>query len=180
MNEILDQTKINLTESLKKLENRLQAVRAGRANPAMLDPVVVDYYGTPTPLKSLATISVPEARELKVKPFDKNALADIEKAIIATDLGINPTNNGEVIILSIPVLTEETRKEYVREAKALTEEGKIAVRNIRQKALKDLDGLGISDDDVKNGEKRVQDMINDTNKKVDDIFKDKEKDLMSI
>lgn len=180
MNELLEQTKTNLNEAVSNMENKLQGVRAGRANPSMLDPVMVDYYGTSTPLRSLATISVPEARELRIKPFDMNALEEIEKGIIAANLGMMPTNNGEVIILTIPILTEETRKEFVKEAKALTEEGKIAIRNLRQRAIKDLETLGLPEDEVKSGEKRIQDMINDTNKRIDDIFKAKEKDLMSI
>lgn len=180
MNEILDMTKINLDEAVDSLEKRLQTIRAGRANPTMLDNIMVNYYGSSSPIKALANISVPEARELKIKPYDASALKDIEKAIIEANLGIMPTNNGEFIILTIPVLTEQTRMGYVKEAKGMCEDGKVAIRNIRQKSLKDLENLDISEDDIKHGEKRVQDLINDYNHKVDLIFKDKEKDLMSI
>lgn len=180
MNEILDSTKRHLDESIENLEKRLQTIRAGRANPLMLDHIMVNYYGSLSPIKSLASISVPEARELKIKPYDASALKDIEKAIIEANLGIMPTNNGEFIILMMPALTEQTRQGFVKEAKTMCEEGKVAIRNIRQKSLKDLEGLEISEDDIKHGEKRVQDMINDYNHQVDIIFKEKEKDLMSI
>jgi len=180
MNKLLEDTKKGIEKAIDDLEIRLQNIRAGRANPAMVDHIMVDYYGTLTELRSLAAISIPEAKELKIKPFDRGSLAAIEKAIIAADLGIMPTNNGEFIILTMPALTEETRKNFVKEAKEVMENGKVAVRNIRQKAIKDLENMDLSEDDIRHGEKRIQDLINDANHEIEEIFKEKEKDLMTI
>lgn len=180
MNLLLENTKKNIAKAIVDMEGKLQNIRAGRANPAMVDHIMVNYYGTLTELRSLATISVPEAKELKIKPFDRGSLAAIEKAIIAADLGIMPTNNGEFIILTMPALTEETRKNFVKEAKEVMENGKVAVRNIRQKAIKDLENMDLSEDDIRHGEKRIQDLISDANHEIEEIFKEKEKDLMTI
>lgn len=180
MNKLLEDTKKGIEKAIDDLEIRLQNIRAGRANPAMVDHIMVDYYGTLTELRSLAAISVPEAKELKIKPFDRGSLAAIEKAIMAANLGIMPTNNGDFIILNMPALTEETRKGFVKEAKEVTENGKIAIRNVRQKALKDLEAMNLSEDDVRHAEKRIQELINDANHQIEIIFKEKEKDLMTI
>ena len=127
---------MNIEEKMKKaveaMENRFVNIRAGRANPAMLSGIMVSYYGTPTPIQSLANITVPEARQLMVKPFDRSALKEIERSINEANLGITPINNGEVIILTIPELTEDRRKDYVKQAKEIAEEAKVALRNIRQ------------------------------------------------
>ena len=127
---------MNIEEKMNKaveaMENRFINIRAGRANPAMLSGIMVSYYGTPTPIQSLANITVPEARQLMVKPFDRSALKEIERSINEANLGITPINNGEVIILTIPELTEDRRKDYVKQAKEIAEEAKVALRNIRQ------------------------------------------------
>ena len=125
MDEILMNAELEMQEAIESLKRRLTNIRAGRANPAMLDGVMVEYYGAPTPLKQLATISIPEARQLCIKPFDKSSIQAIEKAIYEANLGIAPNNNGETVILNIPALTEETRKQYVKQAKEYAEDCKI-------------------------------------------------------
>lgn len=180
MEEIINNTEEKMMLAIDTLESRFTNVRAGRANPAMLDSVMVEYYGTPTPLKSLANISVPEARQLSIKPFDKSCLGAIEKAIFEANLGVTPNNNGEVVFIVIPALTEDRRKDLVKQVKQIAEEGKIALRNIRQDANKSIDSLEISEDDKKRASERVQNLINDYNKIVDEKFKEKEKDLMTI
>ena len=180
MEEIILNTEEKMMLTIEALENKFTNVRAGRANPNMLDKVMVEYYGTPTPLKSLANISVPEARQLSVKPFDRSCLGAIEKAIFEANLGVTPNNNGETIILNIPALTEETRREYVKQAKQVAEETKIALRNIRQDANGDIKKLEITEDEIKSGQDEVQELINKFNKIVDQKEKEKEKELMTV
>ncbi len=180
MENILMQAEINMKTAIENMEKRFINIRAGRANPAMLDGIMIDYYGSPTPIKSLATISVPEARQLCIKPFDKSSISSIEKAIYESNIGITPNNNGEMIILNIPALTEETRKNYVKQAKEYAEDCKIVLRNIRQDANNDIKKLEISEDDIKNGQDDVQELINKYNKIVEDKLKIKETELMSI
>ena len=135
MDNILNETESKMKQAIETMEKRFTNVRAGRANPAILDAVMVSYYGTPTPLKSLATISIPEARQLMIKPFDRSVLKDMERAINEANLGITPVNNGEMIILTIPELTEDRRREYVKQAKAICEEAKIALRKTKVACL---------------------------------------------
>lgn len=180
MEEILNNTESKMMLTIESLENKFLNVRAGRANPSMLDGVLVEYYGVPTPIKSLANISVPKARQLSIKPFDRSALGAIEKAIFEANLGVTPNNNGEVVFIVIPALTEDRRKELVKQVKALAEEAKIALRNIRQDANKSLEGLELPEDDEKNAEVKVQDLIQEYNKIIDEKLKEKEKDLMTI
>ena len=129
------------TRTIEAMEKKFTNVRAGRANPAILNKVEVLYYGVPTPLNQLAQISIPEARQLSIKPFDKSCLGAIEKGIFGANIGLTPNNNGETIILNIPPLTEETRKEYVKQVREIAEEGKIALRNIRQDANNEIKRL---------------------------------------
>lgn len=176
---------INLTEekmqnAIITMEERFLNVRAGRANPSMLDKVTVDYYGVATPIKSLANISVPEARQLMIKPFDKSILGHIEKAIFEANLGVTPNNNGECIFIVIPPLTEDRRKELVKEVKQLAEEAKIHLRNIRQDANKMIASLKLPEDEEKRGNEEVQELINKYNKEIENKLKEKEKDLMTI
>lgn len=176
---------INLTEekmqnAIITMEERFLNVRAGRANPSMLDKVMVDYYGVATPIKSLANISVPEARQLMIKPFDKSILGHIEKAIFEANLGVTPNNNGECIFIVIPPLTEDRRKELVKEVKQLAEEAKIHLRNIRQDANKMIASLKLPEDEEKRGNEEVQELINKYNKEIENKLKEKEKDLMTI
>jgi len=180
MDEILLETEERMNNAISNMDKRLLNIRAGRANPAMLDGIMVDYYGVPTPLIQLATISIPEARMLQIKPFDKSSIGSLEKAIFEANIGITPNNNGEVIILNIPALTEETRREYVKQAKAIAEECKIALRNIRQDANNDIKKLEITEDEIKSGQDDVQELINRFNKLVDDKSKEKETELMTV
>ena len=155
-------------------------MRAGRANPSMLDGIMVEYYGVPTPLKQLANISIPEARQLSIKPFDKSILNAIEKAIFEANIGLTPNNNGEVIFLVIPALTEDRRKELVKQVKQIAEEAKIALRNIRQDTNNDIKKEKLPEDIEKQGNEEVQDLINQYNKKIDEALKVKEQELMTI
>lgn len=178
--DILLECETRMEEALESLDKRFVNVRAGRANPSMLDGIMVEYYGVPTPLKQLANISVPEARQLSVKPFDKGILGDIEKAIFEANIGITPNNNGEVIFLVIPALTEDRRKELVKQVKQIAEEGKIALRNIRQDANNDIKKLKLPEDVEKNGNEEVQELIGKYNKKIEEKLKIKEEELMTI
>ena len=179
--DILDNTELKMISAVESLESRLTTIRAGRANPMMLNGISVEAYGVMSPINTLANITVHNGKELFIKPFDKNNLKNIEKSINEANLGINPTNNGEVIILTVPDLTEETRKEYVKQAKAMAEEGKIALRNIRQDAnnsIKNNDEF--TEDDKNRYTDDVQKLINKYNKKVDEVLSSKEKELMEI
>lgn len=169
-----------MDKAIESLEKRFATVRAGRANPSSLDGIMVDYYGSMTPLKQLATISVPEARQLLIKPFDRSCLNGIEKAILASNLGYNPGNDGETIRIIIPELTEDRRRELVKQVKALAEESKVAIRNIRREALEDLEKLELAEDEEKSLEKDVQDIVNEYNKKVESKLKEKEQELLTI
>ena len=173
-------TKEKMNKAIENMEERLSTIRAGRANPNMLDNVYVSYYGTPTQIKQLATISVPEARQINIKPFDKSILGAIEKAIFEANLGITPNNNGEVVMLVIPELTEDRRKEYVKEVKTMAEEAKIALRNVRQDANNDIKKLELPLDEEKRGMERIQDLISKYNKDIDSLLAEKEKELMTV
>lgn len=180
METILLNAEEKMEITISSLENKFTNVRAGRANPAMLDGISVEYYGTPTPLKSLANISIPEARQLMIKPFDKSILGGIEKAIFEANLGVTPNNNGECIFIVIPPLTEDRRKELVKQVKGLAEEAKIALRNIRQDANTGIKNLKLPEDVTAEGNEEVQELINKYNKIIDEKLKAKEIDLMSI
>ena len=180
MDEVLLNAEVKMEKAITNLEHRFTTVRAGRANPAILDGINVEYYGVPTPIKQLANISVPEARQLNIKPFDKSCLNAIEKAIFEANIGLTPNNNGESIFIVIPALTEERRKEFVKEVKAIAEEGKIALRNIRQEANSEIKKLELPEDDEKRGNNEVQDLINKYNKIVAEKLTIKEKELMTI
>ena len=178
--DIKNEIKEKMEKSLETLEKRFTTVRTGRANPSSLDGVMVDYYGNLTPLKQLGTISVPEGNQLLIKPFDKGSLASIEKAITASNLGYNPTNDGETIRIIIPALTEERRKELTKQVKSISEDAKVSVRNIRRDAMEKIEKSEISEDISKSMEKDVQDLVNQYNKKIDDLLKEKEQELMTV
>ena len=181
MDNVLNETESKMKKAIETMEKRFTNVRAGRANPAILDGVMVNYYGTATPLKSLATISIPEARQLMIKPFDRSCLNDIEKGIYEANIGLTPNNNGECIILNIPALTEETRKEYVKQVKQIAEEGKINLRNIRQDSNNDIKkNEDLTEDEKDNLMDDVQDLINKYNKVIDEKEKEKEKELLTV
>lgn len=176
----LDEIEFKMEEAIETLDKRLTQVRAGRANPNMLSSVMVEYYGTPTPIQSVANITVPEARQLFVRPFDKSTLKDIERAINEANLGINPTNNGEMIIITLPELTEERRREFVKQAKGIGEDAKIALRNIRQDGNNKVKKDELPEDEEKGLLEDIQEMINKYNKIVDDKIKQKENELMEV
>ena len=180
MDDILLETETRMESAIESLEKRLINIRAGRANPSMLDGVVVNYYGVETPLKQLANISIPEARQLCIKPFDRGCLNAIEKGIYEANIGLTPNNNGEIIILNIPALTEETRREYVKQAKNVAEEAKIALRNIRQDANNEAKKLEVPEDNIKYCTEEIQELINKYNKIVDEKLSIKEKELLSV
>ena len=180
MDDILMNAEMLMETAIESMEKRFTNIRAGRANPSMLDGVMVSYYGVDTPLKQLANISIPEARQLCIKPFDKSCLASIERGIYEANIGLTPNNNGEVIILNIPALTEDTRREYVKQAKGYAEDCRINLRNIRQDANNTIKKLEVSEDDIKAGQEDVQELINKYNKIVDEKLKVKENELLTI
>lgn len=181
MDEILENTELKMQDAIESMEKRFTNVRAGRANPTILDGVMVNYYGSMTPLKSLATISIPEARQLMIKPFDRSSISAIEKGIYEANIGLTPNNNGESIILNIPALTEDTRKEYVKQVKQMAEECKINLRNIRQDANNEIKKKeDLTEDDKDNYMSDVQDLIEKYNKITDEKLKEKETDLLTV
>ena len=178
--EILLDVTDKMDKTIENLEKRFATVRAGRANPSSLDGVMVEYYGSMTPLKQLATISVPEARQLLIKPFDKSALAGIEKAILASNLGYTPGNDGETIRIVIPELTEDRRRELAKQVKAISEDAKVSIRNIRHDGLEAIEKLELPEDEEKGVEKEIQDLVNEYNKKIEDLLKEKENELLTV
>jgi ribosome recycling factor len=173
-----------MEKSLGNLKEELNTVRAGRANPHVLDHVMVDYYGAPTPVQQVANVTVPEARMIQIQPWEPNILKDIEKAIMISDVGINPTNDGKVIRLVFPDLTEDRRKELVKDVKKKGEDAKVAVRNIRRDAMdalkKDLKAAEISEDEEKDLEAEVQTITDSFVKKIDLAIEEKTKELMTV
>lgn len=183
-NEIKAQAKEKMIKAVDNLQSNLNALRAGRANPAMLDRIVVDYYGSPTPVNQMASISAPEPRTLTIQPWDQSALKLIEKAIMNSDLGLNPSNDGKVIRLSIPQLTEERRKELCKLAQKEGENAKVAVRNIRRNAIHDLKASQkkgeITEDSLKDFEDDIQKLTDEYVKEIDGKIKAKEKEITTI
>ncbi|MGB9771376.1 MAG: ribosome recycling factor [Candidatus Kapaibacteriota bacterium] len=182
LNEIIEKTKENMNKSLEHYKQQLAKVRTGRANASILDNVKVDYYGTPTPITQVATINVPDAKTIIVQPWDSSTINAIEKAIKQSELGFNPVNDGRILRIPVPPLTEERRREIVKFCKKLTEEAKIAIRNIRRdqieiirKAEKDKE---LTEDDRKLGEEKVQKVTDEFIKKVDELFAAKEKEIL--
>lgn len=184
MKETINHAKEKMTKSLGALDKEFAAVRAGRANPAVLDKVMVDYYGAPTPVNQMAAISVAEARILVIQPWDKSSLKLIEKAIQASDIGINPTNDGNVIRLAFPQLTEERRKELCKSIKKYGEDCKVAIRSIRRDTMDKLKAMKknseITEDDLKDCEKKVQDLTDKFCADADTAVTAKEKEIMTV
>lgn len=182
--ELLDYTSEKMSKTLDALDREYKSIRAGRANVAVLDRITVDYYGVPTPIQQMAAVSVPEARILQIQPWDASTLKDIEKAILTSDIGINPNNDGRVIRLAFPPLTEERRKEITREVRKKAEDGKVAVRNLRRDSLDKLKNMKksneITEDDEQNAEKKIQNLTDKFCKEVDELAADKEKEIMAI
>src|SRR6056297_4254218 len=184
INEVLEETKDRMGKSEKAFETELGKVRTGRASQSMLDNVRVDYYGTQTPLPQMATVSVPESRLLTVKPWDASVINDVEKAILKSNLGLTPSNDGKLIRISIPPLTEERRKDIVKQVNKMCEDYRVAIRNIRRDAndmLKQLKKDGdASEDDVFKAQEDVQKLTDEHIKQVDDIYKEKEKEILEL
>ncbi len=182
--EVINASQDKMKKSIELLKKELQSLKAGRANPSILDKLTVDYYGTPTHISAMATISTPDARTLAIQPWDKNSMKDIEKAILKSDLGLNPNNDGQVIRLTIPELTEETRKNLVKVVKKHGEESKVAVRSIRRDANEKLKVLkkdgAHSEDDVKKTEDEIQKITDNFIKEIDKVIETKEKEIMSV
>jgi ribosome recycling factor len=180
---ILDSTKESMENSLVHLEKEFLNIRAGKASPAMLGSVFVDYYGSSTPLSQVAKLSVPDARTITLQPFEKNMLHTIEKAIMIANIGFNPMNNGDLIIISVPPLTEERRRDLAKQAKVEAEDAKIGIRNVRKDANSDIKKLekdGTSEDLCKDAEENVQNLTNTYIKKVDELLAHKEAEIMKV
>lgn len=180
INFIKDSAKEEMQEAISHLEKQFMNIRAGKASPAMLGTVKVEYYGNLTPLNQVGNINTPDARTLTVQPFEKSLIQEIEKAILNANLGLNPMNNGESVIINIPPLTEERRIELAKQAKSLAEDAKIAIRNDRKNANNDIKKLELSEDLQKNVEVDIQDLTNNYIQKVDDVFAVKEKEIMTV
>jgi len=182
--QIIANTKTKMEKAIGAYTRELASIRTGRANASLLDRISVDYYGAPTPINQVAGVSVPEARLLVIQPYDKTILGDIEKAILKSDLGLNPSNDGSIIRIGIPALTEERRKDLVKVARKESEEAKIAIRNVRRDANDDLKKLEkmsqITEDDLRSYSEEIQKMTDSHISKIDDITKDKEKEIMDV
>jgi ribosome recycling factor len=179
----LDVAKEQMLEAISHLENVLGKIRAGKANPQMLRTVKVDYYGVLTPLAQAANVSTPDAQTIAVQPFDKGLIAEIEQAIVDANLGFNPSNNGEKVIINVPPLTEDRRRDLVKQAKVEIENAKVSVRNIRQKAndeMKKLGKDGLSEDMVRDAEASVQELTNTYSAKIDVVYTAKEAEIMTV
>ncbi|MBB6443872.1 ribosome recycling factor [Bacillus benzoevorans] len=182
--QVVANAKDRMTKAIQAYSRELASIRAGRANASLLDRISVDYYGAPTPVNQLAGISVPEARLLVIQPYDKTILGEIEKAILKSDLGLNPTNDGNMIRLAIPALTEERRKELAKLVKKEAEEAKVAIRNVRRDAnddLKKLEKSGeITEDDLRGYSDEVQKVTDEYINKIDSMTKEKEKEILEV
>ncbi len=176
----IEEAETKMKKAIENMEARFTNVRAGRANPAMLNGINVMYYGASTPLNTVANITVPEARQLFIKPFDKSLVKEIEKAIHEANLGITPTNNGEMVILTIPELNEERRKDYVKQVKGMGEDAKVALRNAREDARNQVKKAELPEDEENMYNEEIQDLITKYNKIVDEKVKEKETELMSV
>lgn len=180
---IYDEFKTSNVKSMTHLENELTKIRAGKANPAMLNGVMVDYYGSPTPIQQVANITTMDARTINVQPWEKSMLNEIAKGIINSNLGFAPQNNGEILIISIPPLTEERRRDLAKKSKAEGENAKVGIRNNRKDAIdmvKDLKNEGMSEDLIKDAENQIQNITNDFVKRIDELVAAKEKEIMTI
>ncbi len=182
--QVIDNTKEKMNKGIQAFSRELASIRAGRASASLLDRLTVNYYGAPTPINQLGSISVPEARMLVITPYDKTILGDIEKAILKSDLGLNPVNDGNIIRLSVPALTEERRRDLVKQVKKEAEEAKVAIRNVRRDGNDDLKKLEkngeITEDALRGFSDDVQKMTDEHIAKIDALAKDKEKEIMEV
>jgi len=182
INDLLNEAEQKMEAAVEHVASEFGTVRTGRANPQLLHRISVEYYGSPTPLQQLASISVPEPRLLVVQPFDKSSVNDIERAIQQADIGLNPTNDGSVIRIAFPPLTEERRKELIRVVRHMAEEGKVSVRNVRRASKTDMEELHgeISDDDIRRGEDELQDLTDRFTERIDTLLTNKEEELLEV
>jgi ribosome recycling factor len=182
--DFLADARRRMDKSIEATHHEFNSIRTGRASPALLDRITIDYYGTPTPLKSLASISAPEARLLVVQPFDPGAIKNIERAIQESDLGLTPSNDGKVVRLPIPSLTEERRKDLVKVVRRVAEDGKVAIRNVRRDIMQHLKELvvngDVGDDEERRAEQQVQKITDEHTKSIDDLLKVKEAEIMEV
>jgi ribosome recycling factor len=179
----MDEAKELMQNAIAHLENELAKIRAGRANPKILNDVLVDYYGSPTPLSQVANITAPDPRTIAVQPWEKNMLAPIQKAILVANLGFNPDNNGEIVRINVPPLTEERRKELVKQTKSVGENAKVSIRTARRDTIDEFKKMvknGLPEDVAKDSENEVQKLTDMFNKKVDEVLAQKEKEIMTI
>ncbi|MEK4485209.1 ribosome recycling factor [Psychrobacillus sp. FSL H8-0484] len=182
--QVIEQTKDKMSKSIQVYSRELASIRAGRANASLLDKISIDYYGAPTPINQMAGIATPEARLITIQPYDKSVLGDIEKAIMKSDLGITPTNDGSIIRIAIPALTEERRKDLVKQVKKEAEEAKVNIRNVRRDGNDDLKKLeksgAITEDELRNYAEEIQKLTDSNIEKIDAITKDKEKEILEV
>jgi len=184
INDILNEADTKMDKSVEATREEFAAIRAGRANPQMFSKLTADYYGTPTPIQQLASFTAPEARVILISPFDMNAMAAIEKSIRDSDLGVNPANDGKVLRVVLPELTEERRKEFIKIARTKAEDGKVSVRNVRRHAKQHLEKMEkdgeVGKDDVTGAEKRLDGMTKKHTDAIDDMLKNKEAELLEV
>jgi ribosome recycling factor len=177
----LDEAKSQMNKALQHVGQELGKIRAGKANPSMLDGILVSYYGTNTPLNQVSSLTTPDARTIFIKPWEKGMIPEIEKAILTANLGLNPQNDGQQVIINIPMLTEERRKQLVKQVGHECEHGRISIRTVRKETNEELKRIkGVSEDDVKNAEERVQEMTNEFIARIDTLMKKKEGEIMTI
>ena len=177
---ILEEAKEGMEKAISHLKKQLSNIRAGKASPSMLGSVMVEYYGSQTPLQQVANVNTPDARTLSIQPFEKSMIQEIEKGIMMANLGFNPMNNGESVIINVPPLTEERRKQLSKQAKAEAEDAKVGVRNDRKQANQELKKLDISEDLLKSSEDDVQELTNSYIERIDKILAVKEKEIMTV
>lgn len=182
IDEFLQDAKQRMDQAVEHVQGEFSTIRTGRANPGILQRVMVDYYGSPTPLQQLASFSVPEPRLLVVSPYDKSSIGNIEKGINASGLGLNPSSDGNVIRLAFPPLTEERRRELIRVVRSMAEEGRVAVRNVRRHSKDDIEALEgeISEDDIRRAEKELQDITDGHTARIDELLEHKEQELLEV
>jgi ribosome recycling factor len=180
--DLLREADQRMESAIQHVQEEFATVRTGRANPTLLHRVTVDYYGVPTPLQQIASFSVPEPRLLVVQPYDKSSLSAIEKAIQSSELGLNPSNDGSVLRLAFPPLTEERRRELIRMVRQMAEDGRVAVRNVRRHSKDDIEALegDVSKDDIFRGEKELQDLTDRYVKRIDELCEHKEQELLEV
>lgn len=180
---IFDAAEEGMQKAIERLEHELARIRAGKASPMMLNSVQVEYYGSMTPLKNIANVTTPDSKTLMIQPFEKGLLEEIEKGIMRANLGFNPGNDGKVVRINIPPLTEDRRRDLVKQAKAVAEQAKVSIRSSRKEANDEIKGLekdGLSEDLAKDAEAKIQDMTTKYSNKVDSLVEEKEKDIMTI